>query len=262
MTHAPASTTPCIEIDDIALDPERIPRHVGIIMDGNSRWAALRKKSRNQGHRAGLNALKSVIEGNKAIGVEILSVYAFSTENWNRSTSEVDDLMFLFEYFFEKEFRRLLREGIRVIHSGDPTPFSPKIRRIIAQMTDESADNTQGTLNLAINYSGRQELVQAAKRLAQAVQHGELSPDEIDESALQTQLFQPRLPDLDLLIRTSGEYRISNYMLWQAAYAELVFTETLWPDFSPREFARAIQAFQGRERRFGGRQSAPHEAMS
>lgn len=236
-------------IEGLELDPNNIPYHVAIIMDGNRRWAEKRHLPALEGHRRGLERVIDVLNVSEEIGVKAITLYAFSVENWKRSTSEVNGLMNLFRFFFKREFRTIKKKNIKVLHSGLKDSFSQDIQKIIDTMVQETENNTSGILNLAINYSGRSELVEGVKNI---IKNG-TSPDAVTEELISLSLFHPELPDPDLLIRTSGEQRISNFLLWQCAYTELYFTDILWPEFGRRDFAQAILDYQNRERRFGGR---------
>ena len=227
----------------------RVPRHVGIIMDGNGRWARERKRPHSFGHRAGVRAIKRVMYGCEDLGIEVLSVYAFSTENWTRPRAEVRALMRLFHETLEREFDEIHARGIRIVVSGRRQELSPRMRERIDDAERRTAQNRRGTLNVCLNYGGRAELVDAVRALIEAGAR----PEEVDEKALSAHLYQPQLPDLDLIIRTAGESRMSNFMLWRATYAEIFVTDTLWPDFDVPDLERAISDYQGRVRRFGGR---------
>ncbi|HLJ61723.1 MAG TPA: isoprenyl transferase [bacterium] len=235
-----------------SLDPTRIPRHVAIIMDGNGRWAELRGLPRLEGHREGREAIRRTLEGARECGVEILTLYAFSTENWRRPPEEVQALMSLLIETLELEAEGLNRNGVRFRASGLIAEMPDDVQGALARVIALTRDNTSVTLNLALNYGGRRELTEAARRLAEAVAARRLSVDAIDEDAMASRLFAPDLPDPDLLIRTGGEQRLSNFLLWQAAYAELYFTDVRWPDFGKLDLFAAIREFQGRDRRFGG----------
>jgi undecaprenyl diphosphate synthase len=236
----------------MALLPARqagVPRHVGIIMDGNGRWARQRTRPHSFGHRAGVRAIKRVMYGCEGLGIEVLSVYTFSTENWSRPRAEVRTLMRLFHDAFRRELDEIHERGIRVVVSGRLSELSPAIQRQIADAEARTAGNRSGTLNVCLNYGGRAELVDAVRSLIAAG----VNPGDVDERALAAHLYHPELPDPDLIIRTAGESRISNFLLWQSAYSEIHVTETLWPDFDIQDLKRAIQDYQGRTRRFGGR---------
>jgi undecaprenyl diphosphate synthase len=224
-------------------------RTVAIIMDGNGRWAAQRGLPVAEGHRAGTRALRRTVEAAIDLGLETLVVYAFSTENWSRPPGEVDSLMDIFGETIERELPDLKRQGVRTRFMGRRDRASAELRRQMARLEEETAQNERLNLWVALDYGGRAELVEAARRLAEAG----FEPSEIDEDALREHLYAPELPDPDLLIRTSGELRISNFLLWQLAYSELVFTDTLWPDFGHEELEQALAAYASRRRRFGGR---------
>lgn len=234
------------------LDPARMPRHVAIIMDGNGRWARQRNLPRVEGHRRGEHAVRNVVELCGKLGIEHLTLYTFSAENWRRSQEEVGALMRLIEIVARKEIGELHRKGVRLRVLGRlhelPVSLQEELRRDV-EMTRE---NTGLNLNLAINYGGRAEIVDASRRLAERVARGQLRPEEITEESLARELYCPGLPDPDLLIRTGGEMRLSNFLLWQAAYSEIWVTPTLWPDFGRAQLEEALQSYQGRERRFGG----------
>ena len=230
-----------------------VPRHVAIIMDGNGRWAERRNLPRSAGHRAGAEAVRKTLRAAGEAGVEVLTLYAFSSENWRRSEEEVSDLKGLLAYYVDKELDALHREGVRLKLIGDPAAFGPQLLERLERAVDRTADNRKLTLVVALNYGGRTEIAAAARKLAGEVAGGRRDPDSIDEQALDENLDTAGLPGLDLLIRTSGEMRLSNFLLWQAAYAELLFVDTLWPDFDEAAFSRALSEFAGRQRRFGGR---------
>jgi len=250
--EAPQELTRHEEALRASLDPTRIPRHVAIVMDGNGRWAEVRGLSRLEGHRAGRESIRRTLEGARECGVEILTLYAFSTENWRRPPREVQALMDLLVEALEAEAQDLHRNGVRVCASGLISEMSDAVQAALARVIALTRENTTITLNLALNYGGRREIVEAARRLAEAVAAGRLSGDAIDEAAVRRCLFAPDLPDPDLLIRTGGEQRLSNFLLWQVAYTELYFTDLRWPDFGKRDLFQAIKAFQERHRRFGG----------
>ena len=230
-----------------------VPRHVAIIMDGNGRWAARRGLPRAAGHRAGAEAVRTTLKAAARAGVEVLTLYAFSSENWRRSDEEVTDLKGLLAYYVEKELDTLHREGVRLQLIGDPSAFGPQLVQRLERAVERTAGNTRLTLVVALNYGARGEIAAAARGLAQDVAAGRREADSIDEQAISDALDTAGLPDLDLLIRTSGEMRLSNFLLWQAAYAELMFVDTLWPDFDESAFQDALRQFAGRQRRFGGR---------
>lgn len=234
------------------LDPERVPRHVSIIMDGNGRWATARGFDRSQGHVAGVDALREAVTTSVRLGVDVFSVYAFSTENWRRPQREVDLLMHLFATTLVNELPLFHQENVRLRFLGDLEALPEKTRLVFQRGLDETADHTGMVFALAVNYGSRAEIARAARQLAREVTAGELEPGDIDEDALSERLYTAGLPDPDLLIRTSGELRLSNYLLWQLAYTEFYVTDTLWPDFDRWEYLRAVVAYQGRSRRFGG----------
>ena len=230
-----------------------VPRHVAIIMDGNGRWAAKRGLPRAAGHRAGAEALRKTLRAAADHGVQVLTVYAFSSENWRRSAEEISDLTALMRFYLERELKSLEKERVRLKLIGDYSAFGPELVERLERAVERTAKYDRLTLVIALNYGSRAELVAAAKELAKRVQSAKLSPADIDEAAFATELQTHDLPELDLLIRTSGEVRLSNFLLWQAAYAELLFLDTLWPDFDETVFAEAIAEFASRQRRFGGR---------
>lgn len=229
------------------------PRHVAIIMDGNGRWAKKRGLPRVAGHRAGAEAVRRTLRAAVKNGVEVLTLYAFSSENWRRTEEEVSDLKGLLGYYLERELDSLAEEGVRLKLIGDYRAFGPDLSDRLERAMKRLQANSRLTLVVALNYGSRTEIANAARKLADKVATGELNPATIDEQAFGAELQTSDLPELDLLIRTSGEVRLSNFLLWQAAYAELVFTPTLWPDFGEPEFEKAIGQFAARERRFGGR---------
>ena len=230
-----------------------VPRHVAIIMDGNGRWAAKRGLPRVAGHRAGAEAVRKAIEVAAEAGVEVLTLYAFSSENWRRSDEEVADLTGLMRFYLERELKTLEKEGVRLRLIGEPAAFGGELAAKLERACERTAGNQRLTLVVALNYGSRTELCSATQALARRVAAGRLDPADIDEAMLGAELQTADLPDLDLLIRTSGEMRLSNFLLWQAAYAELVFLDTLWPDFDETVFAQALAHYATRQRRFGGR---------
>ena len=224
-------------------------RTVAIIMDGNGRWAERRGLPVAAGHQAGTRALRRTVEAAIDLGLETLVVYAFSTENWSRPAGEVDSLMDIFGETIERELPDLVRQGVRTRFIGRRDRASAELREQMARLEEETAPNDRLNLWVALDYGGRAEIVEAARRLVEAG----IDPSEMDENVLRANLYAPELPDPDLLIRTSGELRISNFLLWQLAYSELVFTDTLWPDFGHAELEQALAAYANRRRRFGGR---------
>ena len=243
-----------------ALDPrtaggpgENVPRHIAIIMDGNGRWAAARGLPRAAGHRQGAEAARKVLRAAGEAGVECLTLYAFSSENWRRPKSEIADLMGLLRYYIRAELDSLHREGVRLKIIGDHKAFPADVAKMIDQAVERTAGNDRITLVIALNYGARAELAKAVRSIAARASEGELDPQAIGEKEIDSALDTAGLPPLDLLIRTSGERRLSNFLLWQSAYAELLFVDTLWPDFDGDSLRSAIADFGGRERRFGGR---------
>jgi undecaprenyl diphosphate synthase len=227
-------------------------RHVAIIMDGNGRWAKARRLPRIAGHKQGVEAVRRVVRAARELGIEALTLYAFSSENWRRPAEEVSDLMGLLRHFLRSELNELVREGVRLRVIGDYHVLSDDIVAMIDDAVARTAAFEDQTLVIALNYGAQAEIVAAARALATRAQAGEIDPDSIDEAAFEAALTTRDLPPLDLLIRTSGEQRLSNFLLWQAAYAELVFVDTLWPDFDGATLAQALDIFAGRQRRFGG----------
>ncbi len=239
-----------ISLSDINL--ETIPSHVSIIMDGNGRWATARGLDRTEGHKAGVLSLREAVTTSVRLGLDVLSVYAFSTENWKRPQREVDLLMRLFAETLLKELPLFHQENVKLRFFGDLEALPEKTRKTFQRGLDETAQNTGMTFALAVNYGSRAELTRAAVLLANQISEGAVSADSVTPADFEKNLYTTGLPDPDLLIRTSGELRLSNYLLWQLAYSELYVTQTYWPDFSKWDFLRAIKDYQGRERRFGG----------
>jgi undecaprenyl diphosphate synthase len=228
-----------------------LPSHVAVIMDGNGRWAAERGLPRHLGHREGMKAVRETISGAVEVGIDILTLFAFSTENWNRPRQEVSALMRLLEHYARKERDELVKQGVEVHVLGELDRVDDATRRAVDSIVSGTKGGTALRLNLMISYGGREELIRSARILSERVKSGELSPEDIDEDALEDTLFTRHLPPPDLLIRTSGEYRISNFMLWQLAYTELHITPVLWPDFDREHLYEAILDYQRRDRRFG-----------
>ena len=228
-----------------------LPRHVGVIMDGNGRWAEGRGLDRIQGHKEGSESVRAVTRAARRLGIGALTLYAFSAQNWSRPATEVAGLMDLLREYLLSERSEILENGIRLNAIGDLDRLPRWVRDPLEALRNDSARNSQMVMTLALSYGGREDLLQAARGLARAVASGELAESAIDEGALEKKLWTFGLPAVDLVIRTSGEQRISNFLLWQAAYAELVFVETLWPDFRAVQLAEALLEFQQRERRFG-----------
>ncbi len=234
-------------------ETKRLPRHVAIIMDGNGRWAKKHAVKVALGHRTGVEALRSIIRESSDIGIEALSLYAFSTENWTRDADEVGALMALLLEFFTSEIDELDEKNVVIRILGDKDGLPPRQRDALYKAEARTQSNTGLRLNLAINYGGRAEIARAAKLLAQRVAKGEMSPEQIDENAFADALYTRGLPQVDLLIRTSGEMRLSNFLLYQCAYAEFEFPEVLWPDFTIDDYHQALDVYAARDRRFGGR---------
>ncbi|WP_448202927.1 isoprenyl transferase [Azospirillum sp. sgz302134] len=236
--------------------PLRPPAHVAVIMDGNGRWAKARGLPRTAGHKKGVDAVRRTVEAAGDLGIGYLTIFSFSSENWRRPEEEVSDLMQLLRFYLRSEIAVLHKNGVRLRVIGDRARLSADIVRLIEDAENLTRDNRKLTLVVALSYGSRQEITLAARRLAEEVQAGRLDPKDIDEEAVSGRLFTADIPDPDLIIRTSGEKRISNFLLWQAAYAELVFVDTLWPDFTKRDLEAAIEEFHRRERRFGATASS------
>ena len=236
----------------LLLSPEKMPQHVAVIMDGNGRWAQKRGLPRTFGHKAGAEVLRSILTEASELGIRYLTAYAFSTENWRRPHEEVDFLMDLFSTYLDNEVDALIKQQVKLRFIGNQDRLSPALRGRIAEAEARTAQGNGITLNLAVDYGGRAEIVHATRQLAQKVRNGEMSVQEIDEPAFADHLFTQGQPDPDLLIRPGGDMRISNFLLWQLAYAEFWLTDVLWPDFTPMTFRQAIHDFQKRDRRFGG----------
>jgi undecaprenyl diphosphate synthase len=228
------------------------PRHVAIIMDGNGRWAKARGLPRAMGHKEGVEALRRAVEASRDLGIGHLSVYAFSTENWNRPQAEIDALFDLLRLFVKRDLARLHKDGVRIRIIGSREGLNADILELIDEAVELTKGNTRLTLNIAFNYGGRGEIVAAVKDIARAVQEGRLKPEQIDEAMISRMIWTAESPDPDLVIRTSGELRLSNFLLWSGAYAELMFMDLWWPDFNRESMEKAIDAFRRRDRRFGG----------
>jgi len=249
VTFAPAPTESAAGL----AGGSRMPRHVAIIMDGNGRWAQQRGLPRVAGHRAGAEAVRRALQAAADNGVEVLTIYAFSSENWRRSDEEISDLTALMRFYLEREFKTLEKEGVRLKLIGDYSAFGGELVERLERAIARTANNTRLTLVVALNYGSRAEIAGAARKIVEKAMAGEIEAASIDELAIATELQTADFPELDLLIRTSGEVRLSNFLLWQAAYAELLFLDILWPDFDEQTFTDALRTFAARERRFGGR---------
>ena len=249
MTSTPATRPPAAANGDGGA----VPRHVAIIMDGNGRWAQAKGLPRVAGHKAGAEAVRKAIRAAADAGVDTLTLYAFSSENWRRSDEEIADLTGLLRFYLEHELSTLEKEGIRLRLIGDPSAFGPNLQSQLQRAVERTAGNTRLNLVIALNYGARAEIAAAARTLARQALDGERAIDSIDEAALDAALMTADFPPLDLLIRTSGEVRLSNFLLWQAAYAELLFLDVMWPDFDEAAFAAAVKQYAVRQRRFGGR---------
>ena len=234
-----------------SLDPTYIPRHVAIIMDGNGRWAKRRNKPRLYGHKCGVDSVQEAVECAAEWGIEVLTLYAFSTENWKRPADEVGGLMGLLKNYLQKELSRMLKNKIRLTTIGDIAKLPKDVREVLESTIKETAANDKLILNLALSYGGRAELIRGIRNIAAEVHSGKLSLSDIDENCIDSHLYTTDLPDPDLLIRTGGEARLSNFLLWQASYAEIYFTDVMWPEFREDAFVEAIAEYQRRERRFG-----------
>ena len=239
------------DLTNIAAMPRSLPRHIAIIMDGNGRWAKARGLPRIAGHRSGAEAVRRTVTAAGDMGIPYLTLFGFSSENWKRPSAEVQDLMVLLRHYLRGEIAELQRNGVRLKVIGQVTRLSPDIVDMIERAETLTRDNTQITLTIALSYGGRAEIVAAVQAIAAQVARGSLAAEDVDEDCLARHLFTADIPDPDLLIRTSGEQRISNFLLWQCAYSELVFTKTLWPDFSRDDLEQAIDDYCDRERRYG-----------
>ena len=230
---------------------KRVPRHVAVIMDGNGRWARERGRPRVFGHKYGAEPVREIVERAGQVGVQVLTLYAFSDENWSRPVEEVGAIMHLLDHYLRKERQALFEKNVRFETIGDLSRLAPALRALIEETKDMLARNDGLTLNVAISYSGRAELTRAVNKIAEKVSKGEIKPNQIDQDLISSHLDTQGLPDPDFLIRTSGELRLSNFLLWQSAYTEFYFSEMMWPDFTRVEFDRALSEFARRERRFG-----------
>lgn len=234
------------------MEQRYLPKHIGIIMDGNGRWAKKHGLPRSAGHTVGAAVFKTITRYCSSIGIQYLTVYAFSTENWKRPQDEVGAIMRLFGQYLEDALRDFLNENIKVRFIGDTSVFSPKLQKLIYKTEQISENRTGMVLNIAMNYGGRAEITRAVKQLAEDVKNGTLELDDIDEDAIAQKLYTAGQPNPDLIIRPSGENRISNFLLWQSAYAEYIVMDILWPDFKPKDLDRALDEYVNRNRRFGG----------
>jgi undecaprenyl diphosphate synthase len=239
------------QADLTELDPERIPQHIAIIMDGNGRWATRQGWPRLQGHFQGYKTLKDIVEAAEGLGVKVVTAYAFSSENWSRPESEVAGLMELIVHALRAELEMMHEKGVRIIVSGRTSELPEPVMRQFTENIEETKGNSSIILNICLNYGGRKEIVDAARQAARMVAEGKIVADDIDDQLLSSLMYHPELPDPDLLIRTAGELRVSNFLLWEIAYSEIYVTETLWPDFSEEELVRAIAEYQVRIRKFG-----------
>ncbi len=234
------------------MEQNYLPRHLGIIMDGNGRWAQKRGLPRSAGHTAGAAVFKTITRYCSSIGIEYLTVYAFSTENWKRPQDEVGALFRLFQQYLEDALRDFLNENIKVKFMGDTTSFPEKLQKLIRDTTEVSKNRTGMVLNIALNYGGRSEITRAVKLLAEEIKEGKLTPEQIDDQSIEQKLYSAGQPDPDLIIRPSGENRVSNFLLWQSAYSEYMVLDILWPDFKSKDLDRILEEYANRNRRFGG----------
>ncbi|MFH1241040.1 MAG: isoprenyl transferase [Pseudomonadota bacterium] len=236
----------------ISIDPIKLPEHVAIIMDGNGRWAKKRSMSRVRGHQQGAEAVREIVRTSREIGIKWLTLYAFSEENWTRPQREIGALMKLLKRFLKSELDEMQENGIRLQSIGRIEKLPEDTREVLLDIMHQTASNKDMVLTLALSYGGRQEILDAVRKIGAKIERGKISANEISEQLISNSLYLAEMPDPELLIRTSGEYRVSNFLLWQIAYTEIYITPTLWPDFGKEEYLAAIQDFQRRERRFGG----------
>jgi len=234
-----------------SLQPDAIPRHVAIIMDGNGRWAQDRGLSRIEGHRQGLEAVRAVIRAAHELGIEFVTLYAFSLENWNRPEDEVGELMRLLEHYMESELDEVMRNGIRVRSIGRRDRLPKSVLEKLENAEEKTRENREMHLVFALSYGGRQEIVDAVRQLLRDAENGKIDPEALDEKTFAEYLYDPEIPDPDLLIRTGGESRVSNFLLWQIAYTEIFVTDVRWPDFRKNHLVEALRDYEGRERRYG-----------
>ncbi|MDP8297588.1 MAG: isoprenyl transferase [Candidatus Orphnella occulta] len=235
------------------INKTNLPRHIAIIMDGNGRWAKRKRLPRIFGHREGTKSVDVIVQECAEIGIEALTLYTFSTENWKRSDSEISGLMNLLHTYLDKKYKKMQSNGIKLNAIGRLDELPEKVRDKLCEIIKKTSKNDRMILTLALNYGGRQEITDAAKQLVKRARQRELSPDDVDEELFSNYLYTKGLPDVDLLIRTSGEFRVSNFLLWQISYAEIIVTKTLWPDFKKEQLFKVIEDYQKRDRRFGGR---------
>ena len=240
-------------VEEYQLNPEKMPKHIAIIMDGNGRWATKRSLPRKAGHKAGAEALEKIIYAAKELGLEHLTVYAFSTENWKRSEEEVGAIMDILRFYLKNYFKKFVKDDIRMHVIGDKTRLDQDIQDAIEEIEELSKEKQGMTVHIALNYGGRDELRRAVGKIAQDVAEGRMAAADVTENVITNALDTAGTPDPELMIRTSGEERISNFLLWQIAYSEFYFSDMLWPDFDKKELEKAIYYYQNRERRFGGR---------
>ncbi len=239
------------DFDTSVLDMARLPQHVAIIMDGNGRWAQRRSMSRVEGHKRGKDSVRAIVEATRKLGIPYLSLFAFSTENWQRPRREVNALMSLLRRYLRTEIERMMHNEVRVLAIGDVSKLPPSVRDELDSAIERTRDNQRLTVGLCVSYGGREDIVNAARALGAEVEAGRLRPQDIDEAAVSRSLGTASMPDPDLLIRTSGEMRISNFYLWQLAYTEIYVTDALWPDFREAQYVEALAHYQQRDRRFG-----------
>jgi len=245
------SSQKTVKCQQYGIDPSRLPRHVAIIMDGNGRWAKKRLMNRVVGHEKGSETVRSIVTACRELEIEVLTLYAFSTENWARPKAEVAALMLLLKRFIKSEIETLHQKGIRLQMIGQKERLPEDVRQELDYAISHTARNKSMCLNLALSYGGREEILHAVRKIASKVKKGTLTSGKITEETIASHLYTRNLPDPDMVIRTSGEMRLSNFLLWQAGYAEFFFTETLWPDFTEQEFVGMVKEYQGRDRRFG-----------
>jgi len=243
------------------IDKQKLPKHIAIIMDGNGRWAIKKGLPRSFGHKQGVNVLKKILKASKNLGCKVITVYAFSTENWSRPIKEVEFLINLFSEVLKNEIKEIHEESTKIKFIGDLTPFPKNLKEIISSSESLTKNNNNFLLNVCVNYGGRQEIVKVAKKIALKTSSGEIKPNEVNEELFNSELLTRGIKDPELLIRTGGEKRISNFLLWQLAYSEIYISDVLWPDFNEFEFLKAIIDYQSRNRRFGGIESLPNESF-